>query len=275
MMSVLMVMMVVGLGNSLRDGFPSLNLPELTSSLEGLWSNDHRSVFFQYPFVTVLFGFVVLGIPTLLATLYGITLHTFYSRCILNSSSLSVMQFILLLVRSLIAFPMAATMMFLAMSWQVVKKVGFLLRAWYSPGFQQTRRPNNLAFIDDLFWVSLWYLLFPWPGNCALSWDWSDRDMKGSWKIPDSIRTMPISSDRLLRWLPVGLCILTWVAYLGPNIVLHQSAYIRGGPYIERHPFDITFWVSVSVFLADYLVVTLRVVPFLKAQSAAHPRITE
>lgn len=274
MMSVLVVMMVVGLGNLLREGFPIWNLPDL-SSFEDLRKNYHRSVFFLNSLETALFGFVVLGIPTLLAILYGITLHSFYSRCVLNSSSLSVTQFTLLLVRSLIVFPVAATLMLLAISWQVVRNVGGLWRAKHSPGGQPEGRTKSLTFMDDLLGDSLWYLLFPWPGNCRLSRNWSEIDIKSAWAIPDSMWTMPVTSKRLFRWLPVGLCILTCVAYFGPNIVLHHPSYYRGGPFVERHPVDITFWISASVFLADYLVVTLRVIPFLKVQIATHQLLTE
>lgn len=271
MISVLVVMMVVGLGNLLREGLPIWDLLELSSSFEDLRKNYHRSVFYQYPLETALFGCVVLGIPTLLAILYGITLHSFYSRCVLNSSSLSVTQFILLLVRSLIAFPVTATLMLLAISWQVARKVGFSSRARHSAEGQ----PNSLTFMDDLLGDSLWYLLFPWPGNCTLSRKWSEIEIKSYWPISDFMWTMPVTSDRLLRWLPVGMCILTCVAYFGPNIVLHHPSYYRGGSFVEQHPVNITFWISASVFLADYLVVTLRVVPFLKAQTATHKLITE
>ena len=251
--ALLLAILVVALGNSFRVGLPTLNPSDLLQSLEEMRRDYRSSIVYQQASLTVLFALAVLGIPVLLATLFGITLHHFYFQCVTNRQRLSIVQLILLMARSLIVFPVSAMCMLLAMSWPAIQVVSASLHRWWSLSFQQARQPKNLPFMDDLLLVSLWYLFFPWAGNSELRWDSYGWTSKEIWGIPDHIKNMPISQGRLLRWFPAGLVLLACMAYLGPHI--------------EYSAIEIT--LLASVILADYLVVMLRVVPFLQSQTAA------
>lgn len=251
--AVLLTILVVALGNAIRVGFPTLHPSDLMQLLEELQRDYRSNIFYQQTSVSVLFVLAILGIPTMLATLIGITLHHFYFQCVTNRPSISILHLILLVVRSLIVFPASAMFILLAMSWPLVKVVSASLLWWWSPGFRQARQPKNLPLMDDLLLVSLWYLFFPWAGNSELRWDSFGWKSKEIWEIPEHIKNMPISPGRLLRWLPAGLGLLAWMAYQGP-----QSEY---------NAIEIT--LLASIILADYFVVMLRVVPFLQAHVAA------
>lgn len=173
-----------------------------------------------------------------LAAAGGILLRAFYARVLQPGVSAACVLWAL--VRIFIHFPFFGMLALLAVIW------GFILAVWQHIMIRWGRDAAAAADSESIFlrWLGapLWIILMPLTA--------AKLPMESDLELPQTI-----SRRRLLRWSPAVLALL--LLYTG---AVSEETGERIDPY----------WLAAfaSFWLADYLMVALRVAPVLRARRA-------
>jgi len=170
-----------------------------------------------------------------LAAVAGVLLRVYYAR--LLRPGVSGVAMLWTIVRAFIHFPFFGMLALLAVVW------GFILAGWnfvmirWGRGAGVTAADSESIF---LHWLGppLWIILLPFIA--------AKLPMEGDLELPQTI-----SRRRLLRWLPAALALV----FLYTGGVSEET-----GERVDPN------WLAAfaSFWLADYLMVTLRVAPILR-----------
>jgi len=172
-----------------------------------------------------------------LAALAGVLLHAYYARMLQPGPSGMVMLWSIL--RAFAHFPLYGTLMLLAALWgfALAGRDWVMIRWGHKVGAAAADAESILVR-----WLGppLWFIGLPFIA--------AKLPMEGDLELPQTI-----SRRRLLRWLPALLAVL----FLLTDAVSEETGE-RVDPY----------WLTAmaSYWLADYLVVALRVAPVLRAR---------
>lgn len=177
-----------------------------------------------------------------LAAVAGLLLRAYYARML--QQSMSGMGVLWSIVRLFAHFPLYGMLALFAFAW------GFALACWRRVMIRWGRGAPAAAEDYEsiiLRWLGppLWFMLLPFIAT--------KMPMKGDMELPKTI-----SRRRLLRWLPAVLAVL----FFFTDAVSEES-----GERID--PYWLT--AAASLWLADYLMVALRVAPVLRARREPSP----
>ena len=177
-----------------------------------------------------------------LAAVGGILLHRYYARMLQPGVSGTVVVWGI--ARAFVHFPLYGMIAMLAVVW------GFALAGW---NWIAIRWGRNAGETDEDFesislrWLALplWFALLPFIGT--------KLPIGTRWEFPQTV-----SPRRLLRWLPAVIATL---------MLFTDASSEETGERVDP------YWLAAfaSFWLADYLMVALRVAPVLRARRAPSP----
>lgn len=176
-----------------------------------------------------------------LAAVAGVALRAYYASVLqLGASGMAVLWSV---VRAFVHFPLFGMLALFAVMW------GFARAAWDWAMTRWERDAGAVAPEPEIIlprWLGLpvWFMFLPFIAM--------KLPMESDIELPQTI-----STRRLLRWLPAmlaALCLFTGA--------VSEDTGERIDPY----------WLAAiaSFWLADYLIVALRVAPVLRARRAVH-----
>lgn len=173
-----------------------------------------------------------------LAGIAGFFLAIYYDRLLRPGAS--ALALLWSVVRAFAHFPLFGLLALLAMIWGFVAAIaGGLLRRIFRLGREADR--------GDLFarWLGppVWFIVLPFIAM--------KLPMEGDMELPDTV-----SRRRLLRWLP---------AVLAAIMLYADASDADTGERVDP------YWLAAfaAFWLADYLIVALRVAPALRARERA------